>query len=420
MHPSELETGQPDLALKRAQLSRMRTVATLSLVCVFVVLVASSIGIARYPVLAWLHAFAEAATVGAIADWFAVVALFRHPLGLRIPHTAIIPRNKDRIGRSLGRFVELNFLTPENIVKKLTQAGIAARLAAWLSQRANSEIAAQRACSAIPPLLSALADDDMLRLIDRSVTPQLERVDAARVAARTLALFTAEGRHQQLLDAVLPVIARWLTVNREMVLAKFGEMSRYTPQFVDRYIVDRLIAGVIDVLQQVARDPNHELRGRFDTACAKFIDDLKHSPQYRERAEALKQDVLNHLKAREYYRSLWRAGRQQVLQDLAAESSVIRLQLTEVLMAFGSSLSQDEPLQSKVDDWIERAVETLAVRNRHEISLLIEDIVRGWNARDMADKAELEIGRDLQYIRINGMLVGGLVGLVLHALYRLL
>jgi uncharacterized membrane-anchored protein YjiN (DUF445 family) len=420
MHSSELETGQVDLALKRAQLSRMRTVATLSLVCVFVVLVASSIGIARYPALAWVRAFAEAATVGAIADWFAVVALFRHPLGLRIPHTAIIPRNKDRIGRSLGRFVELNFLTPENIVKKLTQAGIAARLAAWLSQRANSEIAAQRACSAIPPLLSALADDDMLRLIDRSVTPQLERLDAARLAARTLALFTAEGRHQQLLDAVLPVIARWLTANREMVLGKFGEMSRYTPQFVDRYIVDRLIAGIIDVLQQVARDPSHELRARFDAASAKFIDDLKHSPQYREQAEALKQDVLNHLKAHEYYRSLWRAGRQHVLQDLASEGSVIRQQLTEVLMAFGSSLSQDEPLQRKLDDWIERAVETLAVRNRHEISLLIEDIVRGWNARDMAEKAELEIGRDLQYIRINGMLVGGLVGLVLHALYKLL
>jgi uncharacterized membrane-anchored protein YjiN (DUF445 family) len=418
MHSSELETGQVDLALKRAQLTRMRTVATLSLVCVFVVLLASSIGIARYPALAWIRAFAEAATVGAIADWFAVVALFRHPLGLRIPHTAIIPRNKDRIGRSLGRFVELNFLTPENIVRKLTQAGIAARLAAWLSQRANSELAAERVCSAIPPLLSALADDDMLRLIDRSITPQLERLDAARLAARTLALFTAEGRHQQLLDAVLPVIARWLTVNREMVLSKFGEMSRYTPQFVDRYIVDRLIAGTIDVLQQVARDPNHELRARFDAASAKFIDDLKHSPQYREQAEALKQDVLNHLKAREYYRSLWRAGRQQVLQDLARESSVIREQLIEVLMAFGSSLIQDESLQRKLDGWIERAVETLAVRNRHEISLLIEDIVRGWNARDMADKAELEIGRDLQYIRINGMLVGGLVGLGLHALYR--
>jgi uncharacterized membrane-anchored protein YjiN (DUF445 family) len=408
-----------DLALKRAQLSRMRSIATLSLIGVFIVLVASSFWAAQHPVLVWVRAFAEAATVGAIADWFAVVALFRHPLGLPIPHTAIIPRNKDRIGRSLGRFVELNFLTPENIVKKLAQAGIAARLASWLSHRANSEIAAQRVCAAVPPLLTALADEDMLRLLDRSLTPQLERLDAARLAARTLALFTAEGRHQQLLDATLPVVARWLTANREMLLSKFGEMSRYTPLFVDRYIIDRLIAGIIDVLQQVARDPGHELRARFDATTMQFIEDLKHSPQYRAQAEALKQDVLVHLKAREYYRSLWRAGREQVLQDLAREDSVIREQLTEVLLAFGSALHKDEPLQQKLDGWIELAVETLAVRNRHEISLLIEDIVRGWNARDMADKAELEIGRDLQYIRINGMLVGGMVGVGLHALSRL-
>ena len=221
----------------------MRRIATLSLIGVFIVLVVSSIGVARYPALAWLRAFAEAATVGAVADWFAVVALFRRPLGLPIAHTAIIPRNKDRIGRSLGQFVEQNFLTPENIVKKLAQAGIAARLASWLAQRANSENAARRLCAAIPPLLHALEDEDMRHLLDQALTPQLQRVDAARFAARVLELVTAEGRHQQFLDAALRMVERWVSANRELLTAKFGEVSRYTPEFIDRYIVDRLIAG---------------------------------------------------------------------------------------------------------------------------------------------------------------------------------
>jgi uncharacterized membrane-anchored protein YjiN (DUF445 family) len=405
---------------KRAQLARMRWIATLLLLGVLAVLAASAIWASAHPALAWVRAFAEAATAGAIADWFAVVALFRRPLGLPIPHTAIIPRNKDRIGRSLGQFVERNFLTPENIVKKLAQAGIAGRLATWLSQPANAEIAAQRLCEAIPPVLSALEDEDMRGLLERSLTPLIERLDAAGLAARIIALFTAEQRHQRLLDAALRAVERWVDSHRELLVEKFGEMSRYTPQFIDRYIVDRMVAGTIDVLHQVAADPAHELRAKFDAATAKFVDDLRHSEVYRAQAEALKQDVLAHLKAEQYYRSLWRAGREKILTDLARGHSVIRTQVAQVLLSLGSSLAKDEPLQRKVDGWIERAVERVAVRNRHEISLLIEEIVRGWNARDMADKAELEIGRDLQYIRINGMLVGGLVGIVLHALSRLL
>jgi uncharacterized membrane-anchored protein YjiN (DUF445 family) len=405
---------------KQADLARMRRIATLSLIGVFIVLVVSSLGVARYPALAWLRAFAEAATVGAVADWFAVVALFRRPLGLPIAHTAIIPRNKDRIGRSLGQFVEQNFLTPENIVKKLAQAGIAARLASWLAQRANSENAARRLCAAIAPLLDALEDEDMRNLLDQALTPQLQRVDAGRFLARALELFTAEGRHQQLLDAALRMGERWVSANRELLTAKFGEVSRYTPEFIDRYIVDRLIAGMVDLLQQVTNDPAHELRAKFDAAIMQFLQDLRHSERHRAQAEAIKQDLLAHLARQHYYRSLWRLGREKILQDLAKAHSVIHAQLSEMLLALGTALSKDLPLQRKLDGWIEVAVETLAVRNRHEISLLIEEIVRGWDAQDMAEKAELEIGRDLQYIRINGMVVGGIVGVALYAMSKLL
>jgi uncharacterized membrane-anchored protein YjiN (DUF445 family) len=417
--PAPQPSFEESFADRRAQLARMRSIATLLLLAVLALLAVSAYWAQDYPALIWLRSFAEAATAGAIADWFAVVALFRRPLGLPVPHTAIIPRNKDRIGRSLGQFVERNFLTPENIVRRLAQAGFARRFAAWLSQPANAEKAAGHVCEAIPPLLSALEDEDMRRLIERSVTPMLERVDAAHLAARILGLFTAEQRHQKLLDAALRATERWVVGNRELLVEKFGEISRYTPQFIDRYIVDRLVAGLIDVLHQVAADPAHELRTKFDAAAAQFTHDLQHSPKYREQAELLKQDVLGHLKSQQYYRSLWRAGREQIARDLSREQSVIRAHLAQALLAFGAGLSKDEPLQRKMDGWLERAVKTVAVRNRHEISLLIEEIVRGWDARDMAEKAELQIGSDLQYIRINGMVVGGLVGLVLHALSRL-
>src|SRR5689334_7534862 len=307
---------------RAAELRRVKFIAASVLVACLALLVFAKIMAPRHMAFGFLAAFAEAAAIGGLADWFAVVALFRRPLGLPVPHTAIIPRNKDRIGRSLGQFVERNFLTPENIVRRLAQAGIANRLAAWLSQPANAEKAARHISEAIPPLLSALEDEDMRGLIERSLTPVLERVDAARLAARILSLFTAEQRHQKLLDAVLRATERWVMANRELLTEKFREISRYTPQFIDRYIVDRLVAGFIDVLHQVAADPAHELRARFDAAAVQFAEDLQHSPKYREHAELLKQDVLAHLKSQQYYRTLWRAAREQISRDLSREQSV--------------------------------------------------------------------------------------------------
>ncbi len=405
---------------KQAQLSRMKWIATSLLVVVLAILVVSSVLAPSYPSLSWVRAFAEAATVGAVADWFAVVALFRHPLGLPIPHTAIIPRNKDRIATALGKFVEQNFLTPENIVRKLEQRHISRELGLWLSRPQNSTALTARICSFIPGLLSALEDDDMRRLLDRSLTPQLERLDLSAVTGKLLGLLTAQGRHQGLLDGALIMVDRWVSKNQEMLLGKFSEMSRYTPAFVDRYIISRFVAGLTDLLQQVAANPGHELRAQFDVATQEFIEKLKSSPEYHAQAEVLKNDLLAHLKEHAYYGDLWRAGRKAILADLEGDDSVIRRQLCEVLVALGTGLGKDHALQAKLDSWLIRTIRTFAMRHRHQISTLIEEIIRGWDAKEVAEKAELEIGKDLQYIRINGMVVGGMVGVVLHAFGKLL
>jgi uncharacterized membrane-anchored protein YjiN (DUF445 family) len=230
---------------------------------------------------------------------------------------------------------------------------------------------------------------------------------------------SADRRHQRVFDAALVMMHRWMGANRDLLIAKFGEFSRYTPQFIDAYIVDRLIAGAADIIEQVATHPEHELRAKFDASVLQFVHDLEHSERLRAQADTIKRELIAHFKANESYRVWWRFAREKIQGDLTRSPSIIRTHLTQVLLAFGTALGKDPALQKSLDRKIERAVELIAVRNRHEISLLIEEIVRGWDATDMAQKAELEIGRDLQYIRINGMVVGGLVGLALHALSRL-
>jgi len=405
---------EPHAELKYAKLQRMQWLAT-ALLGAMLILLGVSVGFkTAYPWLQWLQAFAEAATVGAVADWFAVVALFHHPLGLPIPHTAIIPRNKDRIGESLGRFVEYNFLTPQNIVKKLAQRNLAKIVAQWLADRANSEDLAERVCVLVPAMLNALDDEDVRRFVDRTITPLLDRLDVARIAGNILTVLTVENRHQALLDRALIALEEWITANRGLIETKFSEASRYTPSFVDAYIVNKFAAGVIALLHEVAHNLDHEIRRQFDQATEQFIHDLKTSPQYREQGELLKHDFIEHIKREEYYRVVWSDVRERLTADLANEPSLVRANVAEALVKLASGLRDDAALQAKLNGWLMKAVEALLLQHRHQVSRLITDVVKGWDAREVGEKIELEVGSDLQYIRINGTLVGGIVGVLLH------
>ena len=236
----------------------MRTVATGLLVFMAALLVGAVAFEKRYPWLIWVEAFAEAAVVGAVADWFAVVALFRHPLGLPIPHTAIVPRNKDRIGTELGKFVEQNFLTPENIVAKLTELDLVGHVVAWLAEREHSRQVAATIREFLPRLLAAVDDAEIERLIAVTAAARIEAIDLAKAAGGILAILTAGDRHQAVLDQILRRFGLWLHRNRAMIKHKFGEQSSFTPRFVDSYIVDRFVDGIIDLIGEVAVTPDHE------------------------------------------------------------------------------------------------------------------------------------------------------------------
>jgi uncharacterized membrane-anchored protein YjiN (DUF445 family) len=257
-----------------------------------------------HPWLQWVQAFSAAAMVGAIADWFAVVALFHHPLGVPFLHTAIVPGNKDRIGASLGQLIEHNFLTAQNVIRKLEQRNLSSVLTDWLVQRANCENLAGRACALIPSMLNALGDEDVRRFVDRTITPQLRRLDLASIAGNILAVLTAGGRHQVVLGQVLKALEAWLSANRGAIKSKFAEASKYTPGFLDTYIVNRFVDGIIALLHEVARNPEHEMRRQFDAATDEFIHKLKTSADLQQQAEVLKQELLVHLEREAYYHAV--------------------------------------------------------------------------------------------------------------------
>lgn len=399
---------------KIAALRHMKYLATGLLLLMVVVFITTRMLQAQYIWLAYVRAFAEAAIVGALADWFAVTALFRHPFGLPIPHTAIIPRNKNRIGQSLGNFVEYNFLVPVNIANKLRAHNIARVIAQWLAAQPNSKLVGERVCGLIPNLLSAVKDEDVQRFIQVNVTPRLKDIDITNITGNILAMLTANNRHQELLDQALLAAERLITRHKQLVKEKFGQQSKYTPKWVDSYIVDKLVEGAIALLHEINTDPEHVIRLQFDEATKVFIDKLKNSPEYKEKGEALKQELLDHFAQQKYYQNLWRDLQDWLLKDAVKSDSVIGSYVARAVSHTGEGLLRDEAMQHKLNEWIAVAVEGLILKRRHQVSNLIAETIKGWNTEMMTRKLELQIGKDLQYIRINGTLVGGMVGLALH------
>ena len=412
---------QPALArlddrIKLDNLRRMQWFASALLMAMALLLAIATAGAAAYPFLIWTRAFAEAAVIGAIADWFAVVALFRHPLGLPIPHTAIIPHNKDRIGEALGHFVEENFLTPENVMRRLVSINLTQVGAQWLATPANSERAASGVCAVVPRFLTMVEDEDVARFLTRALLSELEKLNLSRVAGEVLAVVTSGDEYQVLLSDVLKGMERLIVANQPLILEKFAEASKYTPGFLDTYIVNRFVEGIVRLLHEVAAEPQHPIRQQFAEGTRDLIEKLETSPEFFARGAAFKQQIIKHLETKPYYRALWNVTKQRILDDIASANPRLRQMIASLLLALGESLARDRTMQQKLNGWLLGALESLMLAHRHQISLLITDVVKSWDAHEVSAKVELEIGKDLQFIRVNGTLVGGCVGIALHAL----
>ncbi|WP_046869614.1 DUF445 domain-containing protein [Microvirga massiliensis] len=366
-----------------------------------------------------IRATAEAGVVGGLADWFAVTALFRYPLGLRIPHTAIIPNNKDRIGRTLGRFVEKNFLTEEVLLSKLRRAEAGRRFAAWLAAPETASLIADSVASALPRLIESLANRDLREFADRTLGEQLRQADIAPVLGRAIQALTASGEADILFERTIGLAVHWLQENKSQVDKLVRERSRWwIPKAIDTRIAAAIVSGVTDLLQGLGR-PESEVRLKFRDALADLVDELLNSPEQRDKINASKNRILSHPDVQAWLGSVWGELSQVALTDLARPQSKVRHTFEHAVRLVGQVLATDPAMQKHLDDLLERAaIHVIAWRG--EIGTFIAEVVRSWDVRTLTDRLELVVGSDLQYIRMNGTVVGACAGCVIFLVTSLL
>jgi uncharacterized membrane-anchored protein YjiN (DUF445 family) len=404
-----------DTKRKRGNLLRIKLIATGLLPVMAALFVVSARYKTDFPALAWLEAFAEAALVGGLADWFAVVALFRHPGGLPLPHTAIIPNNKDRIGRQLGEFVEQNFLTPENIMAKLRGVDFAGGVVGWFAdmERAQRLVAAVR--TELPRLISAVDEPEMQRAIVRVMIGEIERWDLARLAAWLLTMLTRAGRHQRFLDEMLPVVTRWMSENRKEMKLRFRRQSFLKLPLVDSYVVERMIDAVIDLLDEVGRTPDHEMRASFDRYVWGLVGSLKSDPEVTRKLDDVRAQILRSRVIGITVSAVWRTIKARLSSSSRASECESDAWIARFVAQLAKDLLADRPLLDRLNANVLALVEAALKQSPNQFAALIEEIVRRWDTQLVTEKVELELGPDLQFIRLNGTFIGGLAGVALHA-----
>jgi uncharacterized membrane-anchored protein YjiN (DUF445 family) len=412
----------PDVQ-KRRDLRRMKTFAT-GLLVLAVVVYAAATKWERSGGPGWVGyvaAAAEAAMVGALADWFAVTALFRHPLGLPIPHTALIRTRKDALGRSLQSFVSSNFLAEDVVTAKVAAIGVAARIGGWLRTPAHAIRVTAELANLARAAVAVLRDDAVQSVLEQTVLGRVVDRPWGPPAGKLLAQVVEDGVHHRLVDLAVEEAHGWLLDNREKVLALVTEQApSWSPRFVDDRIAGRIYGELTRFVREVMTDPQHRVRLALDDFLAGFARDLATDPYTMDRADALKKRLLEHPDVRVALRNLLSTGRALVLDAIEDPHSELRRRVAEGLESLGRRLQDDPQFRGRVDGWISEAA-AFAVRNyADEVSSLISETVERWDAAEASRKIELQVGRDLQFIRINGTVVGALAGLIIYAVSQLL
>lgn len=390
-----------------------------------VVYVLATTMLAQHVAWGYVAAFAEAAMVGALADWFAVVALFRRPLGLPIPHTAVIPNRKDRIGHALAGFLGTHFLATDLVLARLRELDAAGRLARWLARPEHAARVARQLGDVGAWLVQALDDARVQRFVTELARRGLHQVDVGLLSGQLLQAMTLERRHQELLDAVLAQLARLLgdeavqegisdTIARELRALRLLRLDQVAARLATR----KVIVIIARMLLEMAEDSEHHLRLRFDATVARWAERLQGDEAVRQRAERLRDGLLAHPALARYVQQLWSELLAWLQADLAQEASWLRERMAAMLQALGERMAADAELRTWIDGELQAVLPGLIERHRGAVLDYVEARVQAWDAQELSRELEHQVGRDLQFIRINGTLVGGLVGLVIHAVTR--
>ncbi len=377
----------------------------------------------RHSGVAYVAAFAEAAIIGALADWYAVVALFRHPLGLRLPHTAIIPANQARIAANLGDFIARHFLVGARVGEKLIELDAAASAGRWLAEARNRELVAAHAAALLPQMVAALDRGGLRGELERGVLERLAAVDLGRVIGTSLEVATRDRRHHAILDELLGRLERLLAepaaleAIRDRIRGELPTLARFFQ--ADAYLLRRLVGACHALLKEVRADPEHALRTEFDRFVADFVARLKESPDDRDRLETLKRELLARAELREVLLEGWERFVAWLEADVRDPQGIVRPGLGAFLGELADRLRHDAALRTRLNHWLAEHASAITERYKHEVAAFVAAQVKGWDTRHAVRTIELSIGKDLQYIRINGALVGGLLGLAIFTATRL-
>jgi uncharacterized membrane-anchored protein YjiN (DUF445 family) len=412
-----ISTSRDDPALRARGLVTARRRATALLAGSTVLFaVVTAVG-AHGVLLGYVQAGAEASMVGGIADWFAVTALFRHPLGVPIPHTALIVERKDQFAATLGQFVQANFLSADVLAERIRSVRLVPRLAAWLANEANAARFAGHAADVVVTVAESFRDEDVQRILSAELTRAVAAVDVAPLAGRVLRVIIAEGHHAELFDTILSGADGYIGSHYEELRELFeAERPRWVPDAVYRRAFDRLYVRLRQRLVAMAADPNDRARQQFEAWIAQLPGRLETDPELRERGERIKRDVLNSAGLRDWSSTLWQQAKEGLRGQAADPESELRRRLAEALVAAGQRLGSDRRLQQGLDRMIESGARGLADQFHDELAGLVTGTIERWDAAETSSQLELLLGRDLQYIRINGTVVGAAVGLALHAI----
>jgi uncharacterized membrane-anchored protein YjiN (DUF445 family) len=411
---------RPDDATRQAQLDVMKRRATGLLALAGVVFVIAAILEQRYPWMGYIRATAEASLVGGLADWFAVTALFKHPLGLPIPHTAIVATRKERIGRILGNFVQNHFLSYDVIAANLRAVRPAERGAQWLSDPEHAHRIARQVASGLAKTIEALPDGDVRQLVHQVLSSRLRAIRVAPALGKTLALVLESERHRGVFDEAVRLAARAVTDNRELIRDQVrAETPWWVPGVIDDKIYQRIIVAIERLLGDIGSDPNHPFRAAFDTALRDFVDRLQHSNDVIARAEAIKEEFLSEPTLHDLSTRLWETTRTAIVSYATQTDGADPGPLARGVSEFGRALLSNPALLAEIDDAAIDLAAAVVERYRQEIGDLIALTVASWDPEATSRRFELAVGRDLQFVRINGTLVGGLVGLLIYTVWHL-
>lgn len=414
----------PADAERAAELRRVKALATLVLAATLALFVAAKWLLPVHPVFGFIAAFAEAATIGGLADWYAVVALFKRPLGLPIPHTAIIQSNQARIADKLGEFIQVHFLEAAPVEAKLKEIDFGSFVADWLRERKRSDDLARFALRLLPEAFSATETSGLMTFIIRRMSSQLQAIDLAPLAAGTLRGFVAEGRHQILFDDLLRIMHE--TLNQKETMAMIREKVRAElPTLLrlyraDKFLVNKIVASATAFFNEVRSDPKHPFRGEFDRMVLSFVDRLGSDQAYIDRIDGLKRDLLARPELSDLARTVWANTRSFIERSASGETQVLQHHLAGMFVAAGEALAGDADLRGEINQGLVAVLRSFVADQKSGVSTFISDQVKAWNMTQLISLIEINIGRDLQYIRFNGSLIGGLAGLALYSVELLL